>query len=317
MKEELLYRYLYGQTTESENKRILKWLDADPVKHTAKLSKLHYICTAVDHYQSNLLAISTQEKKKRWQIRTIGRYAVGVVASVLILIGTWHLANQSTYNKVTNRLTTLEVPVGQYFKIVLEDGTNVWLNSESTLEYPPVFGKKNRKVKLSGEAMFDVQHHAKWPFIVETFTSEIEVMGTKFNVIADKSHNLFSTTLVEGKIKVTNLHNPAEFFLMQPYDVISLNGKRLYKTQTSDFADLCWTEGLIHIKKMPFDLLMLKLEKAYGVKIIIRRKEMPEINVMSGEIRVSDGIDNALHILQRLSDFTYTRNEEKNVIEIR
>lgn len=317
MKEELLFRYLYGQTTEEENKQVLVWLDADPVNHVTELNRLHYMCTAIDYYQPQPPANSSSEIPKRRSFRKVGLYIAGAAASVILLFGIWHLGNQNTYSSISNRVTTLETPAGQYLKITLEDGTNVWLNAGTKLEYPPVFEKNTRNVKLSGEALFEVQPNANRPFIVETFTSKIEVLGTTFSVFADKEYNRFSTTLVEGKVKVTNLQNPKEIFFMQPYDVVSLNGTALYKTRTKHFSDLCWRDGLIHIEKIPFDELMKKFEKAYDVKIIINREMLPEINVMRGEIRISDGIENALQILQHIADFTYVRDEKNNMIEIR
>lgn len=314
--DEILYRYLCGQTNEAENERIVNWLDANPEEHLARLNKLHYLCTALDYYKPHLLIASSKNKSKQLLFRKMIVCVGGIAASILMLLAVRYLYNQEMYNDIEGRTTTLEAPEGQYFSIMLEDGTKVWLNGGSTMEYPPVFKRTVRAVKISGEAMFEVRHDAKRPFVVETFASRIEVTGTKFNVIADKDFDLFSTTLVEGKIKVISLRNPSDILFMQPYETVCLSGNCFHKTPTFDFAELCWTKGLIHIKKMPFDLLMRKFEKAYGIKININRQVLPEIDVMSGEIRVSDGIDNALVILQRLSDFTYTRNEEKNMIEI-
>ena len=68
---------------------------------------------------------------------------------------------------------------------------------------------------------------------------------------------------------------------------------------------------------MPFDQLMQRFEKAYSIKITIDRNTLPEIDLQSGKIRVSDGIDYALHVLQQVADFTYSHDEEENEIVIR
>lgn len=315
MKDEMLYRYLYGETTRAENEQILTWLDADPQNRIAELNRMHYVCSAVDHFSPR--HATTVKIARSKSLQRIIRHVAAVAASVVVLMGAWHLGNRNTYLEVSSRITALEVPAGQHLKIQLEDGTKVWLNAGSKLEYPAVFEKKIRNVRICGEALFEVKHDAHRPFVVETFTSKIEVLGTRFNVFADKQRNRFSTTLVEGHVKVTSLRNPSETFYMEPYDVVSLVGGSLYKTHTSDFKDLCWTEGLIHIRKMPFDDLMARFEKAYGVKIVFERTDLPRIEVLSGEIRVSDGIDYALHVLQQVSDFTYERDEKNNVIIIR
>ena len=313
MKDEVLYRYLYGKATETEKQDVLEWLDADPKNHPIELSKLHYVCTALEYHRPAAPA----EGANRGRMWKIMRAVSGVAASVAILVGVWFLSDMNTQKTFSQRTEAVEVPAGQYFSIRLEDGTKVWLNAGTKLEYPAVFEKGVRNVKLSGEAMFEVEHDAKRPFIVETFSSRIEVLGTKFNVIADECHQLFKTTLVEGSVRVTDLKDPTDTFDMKPYDVVQLLNGRLFKTNTPDFKDLCWTEGLIRIKRMPFQDLMARFEKAYNVKICIDRATMPEIRVKSGEIRISDGIEYALQVLQQVSDFTYHRNEETNLIVIK
>jgi transmembrane sensor len=79
---------------------------------------------------------------------------------------------------------------------------------------------------------------------------------------------------------------------------------------------LCWTEGLINISGLPFDELMEKFERAFDVKIDISLEKLPNIRNVSGKIRVNDGIDKALHILQYTADFSYKKNSETNVVTI-
>ena len=116
---------------------------------------------------------------------------------------------------------------------------------------------------------------------------------------------------------MTNNSNPQETLFMKPYDVVVLADGQLYKRHTDNLRDLGWAEGLIHIKKMPFDELMATFERVFDVKIIIKREKLPEINVKNGEIRISDGVEYALHVLQQISDFTYERDLTSNVIVIK
>ena len=81
--------------------------------------------------------------------------------------------------------------------------------------------------------------------------------------------------------------------------------------------DYLWTEGMISIKGLSFGELMHKFEKSFGVKIRIDRVRMPEVDYNHGKIRISDGVDSALRLLQMASDFTYTRSEDNGTIVIR
>ena len=256
--------------------------------------------------------------KKHWEGWRFARHTVRIAAAIVGIVGAAYFGKVYYHRLLSKQQTLISVPAGQRMQMTLADGTLVHLNAGTTLEYPVVFSRKDRRVKLTGEALFEVAHNAKHPFIVETFATDLQVLGTKFNVLADPNNEVFSTTLIEGKVKVTNRNDPAESIIMQPNDMVVLENGRLYKERVSDFADLCWTEGLIHLKKMPFEELMATFERAFDVRIRIERTTMPQINVMSGEIRISDGVDYALHVLQLVSsEFTYTRDEKTNVIVIK
>lgn len=310
MNEELLRRYLYGEADEKEQQKVLDWFDADPENHIAKLNHLHYSYLAEEKYGMP----SPNRKGVLWRL---GRYGAAAAAAVGLLFGVWHLSDRHAYREMSARPISLETPAGQRITMQLPDGTHVQLNAGTKLEYPQVFAKGMRRVKLSGEAMFDVSHDARRPFVVETFASEIEVLGTRFNVLSDEQNARFSTTLVEGSVRVRSLFDPSDVLTMRPYDKVEIVNGKLRKTTTQDFQELCWTEGLIHIKKMPFDELMQRFETAYSIKITIDRNTLPEIDLQSGKVRISDGIDYALHVLQQVADFTYSHDEDANEIVIR
>lgn len=310
MNDQILHRYICGKATDKELQEVLDWFDSDPKNHTAYVNWLRYVeMAALVHGDPALL--------EGGRFKRLSRFVMVAAASVAVMLGMWHLSDRHAYRKMSSQIARMETSAGQRVTMTLPDGTQVQLNAGTALEYPQVFGRGIRRVKLSGEAMFEVSHDTQRPFVVETFASEIEVLGTKFNVLSDEEHSRFNTTLVEGNVRVRSLFDPVQVFNLQPYDKVELVGGKLRKTTTQDFRDLCWTEGLVHIKRMPFDELMQRFENAYNIKIIIVRETLPTINVRSGEIRISDGINYALHVLQQVADFTYSHDEEKNEIVIR
>lgn len=310
MNKDLQTRYLYGDVSEKEKQQILDWLDADPEKHIAEMTDLHYAFLAEEIY-------GKPARCGRGVLKRLGRYVAAAAASVALLMGVWHLGDRHAYREMAGHPITLETPAGQRITMKLPDGTQVQLNAGTKLEYPQVFAKGMRRVKLSGEAMFEVSHDARRPFVVETFASEIEVLGTRFNVLSDEQNARFSTTLVEGSVRVRSLLDRSQVLTMQPNEMVELVGGKLCKTTTQDFRDLCWTEGLIHIKRMPFDELMQRFETAYSIKITIDRETLPKIDLQSGKVRISDGIDYAMHVLQQVADFDYSHDEDANEIVIR
>jgi len=136
-------------------------------------------------------------------------------------------------------------------------------------------------------------------------------------VTAEEREGLFSAALLRGSVKVTNRLTPGEQFVLKPNEEVRLAGRRLNLNAIGSMDDYLWTEGMISIKGLSFGELMHKFEKSFGVKIRIDRNRMPEVDYNHGKIRISDGVDSALRLLQMASDFTYTRSEDNGTIVIR
>ena len=200
--------------------------------------------------------------------------------------------------------------------ITANNGTTVELNSISRITYPALFTGGERRVRLEGEAMFDVQHDGKLPFIVETYACDIEVHGTRFNVIAEESAQEFSTALFEGSVAVMNKVND-EQILMEPNTIVQLKNGHLHLSDLKSRDNYLWTDGIISFGGDDFGQIIDKLRRYYDVNIEIQRETLPEIRYKRLKVRTSEGVDHILRILQRSSDFTYEYNDLENKIIIR
>src|SRR5690606_28277167 len=121
----------------------------------------------------------------------------------------YSVAHETEKDNPVITYNTISTPNGGQFKIILPDGSNVWLNAESSLTYPTAFTSlEQRKVELTGEAYFEVAHDSKKPFIVHTTASSkgmsqnIEVLGTHFNVNSYENEEVVKTTLLEGSVSI-------------------------------------------------------------------------------------------------------------------
>lgn len=99
--------------------------------------------------------------------------------------------------------------------------------------------------------MFNVEHDAARPFIVETFACDVEVLGTKFNVTADELTHDFTTALLRGKVKVTNKLASGDQIILDPNEKVCLNGNRLVLTRIENTDDYLWTEGILNLVGHP------------------------------------------------------------------
>ena len=170
--------------------------------------------------------------------------------------------------ETTSIMQTLQTPRGKDFKIELSDGTIVWLNAESKLQYPSSFTGKERLVHLEGEAYFKVAKDTEHPFIVKTANLETQVLGTGFNLRSYKNAAPH-VTLVEGKVAVKS-----EYYhiMLRPGEDARLNADGsilVQKVNTQSFT--AWTEGYFYFDNVPLDEIMKEIGRWYNLTIEINK----------------------------------------------
>lgn len=191
----------------------------------------------------------------------------------------------------------LSTPIGRQFRLVLPDGTQVWLNAASSIRYPTVFEGNERLVEVSGEAYFDVKASAGdlrgVPFVVRTNNQRIEVLGTQFNVNAYKNDQDELTTLIEGRIRVklTSEDNAwavktldaGEQAVIKTTDNEQLHTSSLEVNTKADMESiLAWKNGFFRFDKASIPVVMKHLQRWYDIKVIYE-DGIPEIT-FSGDV---------------------------------
>ncbi len=312
MCNEILLKYLKCETTPDEEKQILDWLD-ESQDHRLELDAMSAAFTAV------VLHAPVRKTAKTIFVRNWGRtlrqFAAVAAVLAVILTGSWMF---SSYNvrQITNQMMALEVPKGQRMNITLSDGTSICLNSGAKLEYPALFSKAQRNVRLSGEAVFDVAQDKEKPFVIHTFACDVKVLGTKFNINADEQHSMFSTLLIRGCVQLENLISGDCNIIMQPHDCVKLDGSKLSQYTVEDFEAVQWTEDIISLKNTSFEELIGKLENAYDIRVRVEREYLPRLHCL-GKIHISDGVEHAMEILQLGADFKYEYDKDKAILIIK
>lgn len=321
MNDELLYKYFSGKATPAEIGCIADWLDAD-VSHQKEYDAAHMLFNAMvlheaDCRDENPLVNAGGNDRKRAVLRVFMRSA----AVVVLVAAAWSagilIEKEMMYRDLSMRMSVVEIPAGQRMSMNLPDGTEIFLNGGSRLEYPQVFDRKCRRISLSGEAFLTVAHDEGHPFVVETFASNVEVLGTEFNVYADEESGEFSTTLLNGKIKVTTRGEEYDQVTLKPDERVEFIDNHLVVSHVSAADYVSWVDGYVSLGETDFETLMHRFEKAYGVNIVIERKDSIVVGYRSGKIRVSEGVDFALRLLQEACDFSYEKDDETNTVIIR
>ena len=176
--------------------------------------------------------------------------------------GTTAPATTATNDISYNTVTTTR---GNQFHIILPDGTKVYLNAASTLRYPTVFTGSRRKVEITGEAWFEVAKVANKPFIVSIDKeTEVEVLGTSFDVNAYKDDNRIEATLVEGLIRVKKGDATA---LVNPGGQARI-GKKISLVKDADLDKaLAWKNGIFNFEDVGLREMMRQLERWYDIDV--------------------------------------------------
>lgn len=313
MEKEILYRYVACEATPDEERAVLDWLaeDTSRERELAEVQRQHDI-VALSAPLINELYASDRRSRIPQVVR---RWSAVAAAVILLLFGGYYFNEAQRFATRSERMQSLVVPAGQHIRLELEDGTTVWLNAGTTFRYPALFTKSERRVKVDGEARFEVAHDTEHPFVVETFACDVEVLGTKFNVEADRERGIFSTALFEGRVAVTSRLTSGERVVLTPNEVVTLCEGRLNVGYIADTDSYRWTEGIVNLADCSFRGLMHRFEKTFGVTVRIERE--PAIDIGQGKIRQSMGIDKALEVLQQFADFDYTHDEQNNTVTIR
>ena len=206
---------------------------------------------------------------------------------------------------ITEAYNELVVPVGGECHVLLDDGTDVWLNADSKLKYPIVFNGESREVVLSGEAYFEVKKDNR-PFIVNLDSGDITVLGTSFGVSAYPGYPNY-TTLVQGSVRFTSLRREQIVLTPGEQAVVDISGS--LKKRSVDVEEFIgWKDGVFIFKDKPLAEIMKILERWYGVHVIFQDESLKELEY-TGSLERYNSINTFLQLLEKLEEIRYEIKE--------
>jgi len=163
---------------------------------------------------------------------------------------------------------TLSVPRGGQYRLILPDGTKIWLNSASSVRYPVAFTGDMRKVIITGEVYLEVAKDAGRPFVVATRSAEITVLGTSFNINAYDDEPAVNTTLVEGSVKVSLSGNLGQAILKPGEQASVGNGKTTIGIKKINVDNvIAWVHGHLSLEDCSITEFMNQLSRWYNVDV--------------------------------------------------
>ena len=226
------------------------------------------------------------------------------------------VVTDSTKTKQEIRLATtsmnkLVVPYGKRSNLVLADGTKVFINSGTQVDFPTKFTGNTREITVNGEVFIEVKKDTSKPFIVHTNSMNIEVFGTSFNV-TDYDDDLSKTVvLVEGSVAVKAEGRET---MLKPNRKLEISDGR-FTEETVDVSEyISWTKGVLECNEMPFSEILKRVGRYYNVDFENSPDILLNSKTCSGKLFLSDNLDSVMVSISVLSSTKYIR--EDNIIHI-
>lgn len=204
---------------------------------------------------------------------------------------------------------TISTPKGGQYRIVLPDGSGVWLNAASSITFPTAF-VKDRKVVITGEAYFEVLKDETKPFMVSANGTDVEVLGTSFNVNAYNDETSVKTSLAEGSVKVTKDGKAA--VLKPGQQCATINGDLLVAVNADIEQALAWKNGTFFFKRTNIADAMRQISRWYDVEVVYE-KGVPDIK-LGGEMKRDLTLSQMLEALGELGVQFHIENKRLTVI---
>jgi transmembrane sensor len=247
----------------------------DRIHHEINLSRAKNLLLISDN---NLIKYKRRDNFKNVVIRVAAIFMLPVLCFGMY-VSYKYQSSKHLQASVNNTFNEVFSSVDAITKVTLPDGSNVWLNHNSSLKYPSSFHGNSRITELKGEGYFEVAHNPRMPFIVRTGDIQIKAVGTIFNIMAYPDESRIETSLIEGKVQLESIDlegNASTLVKMKPND-LSIYKKKSNEISTRTINDdryFSWKEGKLVFNKEPLGEVARKLGRWFNVDILIKDPDL-------------------------------------------
>lgn len=282
-----------SKSTEIEN-RVVKTAEIRPGSSKAVLITEDGRQIALDE----LADVEGQMAVGNNTVEVVGKHTIKYETGVKDSVMKWH---------------TLKIPRGGEFRVVFEDSTEVWLNSETELRYPVHFASNSREVFLQGEAYFKVSRDIRRPFVVKTSRMDTRVLGTSFNISAYPDEMKSHTTLEEGRVEVNDRMMGKTVCLLPGEQALLENGNLNVREVDTRLYSL-WRMDRFVFSSESLDEVLKTLGRWYNTEFFFK-KETSRNKRFSGSLPKYAEIDDVLKIIEMTTDVKFQIREGTILIE--
>lgn len=220
------------------------------------------------------------------KVFSLGQKVMRIAAALLFLVVAGYFVLQFMNKPEITRFATAD----EVKNFQLEDGTNIWLNKNSSLELSSAdFNESIRNVKMTGEAFFDVKRNENAPFVISTSSAKVTVLGTSFSV-NESSSKLVEVNVTEGKVSLAPLSGSEELILVaNEKGILNLDSNKLEKGSEITSNNLAWKTGKHIFRSTKLSNIILELKNNFGFDISLENKDLNECSI-TAVINTADGM---------------------------
>jgi len=283
------------------------WNQHDAVSQPAVEEALHNMLG-----QLNLtpIAMIGHPSAKVVRLKRVWRsIAAAVVLITLGGLAVWYWNSPAKTGDAIASLVEKHNARGTKSTIELTDGSKIWLNADSKIQYPEVFTGNTREVYLNGEAFFEVAKNPARPFIIHLANGTVRVLGTSFNIRAYDNEKVVETSVATGKVafipKKQKRTQTLDTFFITPNNKVryTLEEELVDVMPTAAAEDKAWTEGRLIFKAMTLEEIAIELERNFGKKVTFM-DDVPKNYRLTGSFQ-NNSLDEIMYFLSQTKDFYY------------
>jgi len=295
-------RYLTGKESDDDRRQLKEWLSRDIAhqKLFQEIKKEKNISQFVESYDSfnkdkawlkyigTVLLSSYRKAIIRWKIAAVFFFLLGCAGIIAYM----------TVTVSRESFTTISTNKGQNSKLTLPDGSVVWLSSGTTLTYNTNFGERERLVKLSGQAFFEIAKNKEKPLMVVCNALRIKVLGTSFDVSAYPDDQNIDVVLESGSVELTLADNESFKQMLSPGEMARFDTeyKRLIINRETNYKFTSWKDGVLIFRNDPMYEVLKKLERRYNIDIQVNSADIYQL-VFNATI-INENVDEIFHLIK-------------------
>ena len=339
--ENIIIRFIQGRCSDDELRAVKEWIDVsgdnrdelfrmeklyrDMAASTVKPAKINAAMKRVENKamrdyaaESGDASVSRHRNALTVALSYCRRYAAAVLVLLVAGAALWYMSRPKAAITEAETIVSVSAPSNATREVVLPDGTRLWLNRGATVSYPESFSDTLRRVRLKGEAYFEVAKNAAKPFVVSSDNMSVRVLGTIFNFnTGSPSRPVAEVSLIEGSVEASSLKSPGQVVLSPGQKAcLDYAAGRLTVENVDPRIDAVWHSGMIPFDNATVSDIARTLERLYGVHIIVD-SSVDSRRTYSGAIVRKGDIDSVLQLLHYTLPIIHRHDGNRIIISSR